>query len=160
MNKRIMAHVRGNLVGYVALFFALGLGTAWALDANSVRSKHIVDGQVKGADVAERTLGTVPEARSAQPKVFGNINLDGTLDTSLSKGIKPSNVVFDDSETYCFKGLKFRPRGGQVTPDYDEVQSAVEMHLGIGDVGGCPAGTQAFVWQPDGLLGFFFEFYR
>jgi hypothetical protein len=160
MKSGVGAHLRGNAVGYVALFLALGLGTAWALDANSVRSKHIVNDQVKGVDVAERTLGIVPEAKSAQPKIFGNINIDGSLDTALSKGIKPSNVVFDEPDQYCFKGLRFRPRGGQLTPDYDEVQTAVNLQLGIGPIPGCPAGTQAFVWQPDGLLGFFFEFYR
>ena len=41
-----------NVVSVIALFAALGLGTAWALQANSVKSKHIVNGQVKGVDVA------------------------------------------------------------------------------------------------------------
>src|SRR5688572_28266556 len=49
---RIRNHIRSNLIGYFALFFSLTLGTAWALEANSVRSKHIVNGQVREADVA------------------------------------------------------------------------------------------------------------
>ncbi len=40
-----------NVVSLIALFVALG-GTAWALESNSVRSKHIVDGQVRTPDLA------------------------------------------------------------------------------------------------------------
>lgn len=60
--RTIHRHIRGNVVGYIALFVALG-GTAWALGANSVgsrqikgdavRSRHIKDGQVKMADLAD-----------------------------------------------------------------------------------------------------------
>ena len=52
----IVEHVRSIAVAYVALFFALGMGTAWAVEVNSVKSKHIVDGQVKGKDVADDSL--------------------------------------------------------------------------------------------------------
>lgn len=52
MLARMKSHFRSSVVGYVALFFALGLGTAWAIETNSVRSKHIVDGQVKPKDLA------------------------------------------------------------------------------------------------------------
>jgi len=59
-------YVRRNLLGIIALYVALG-GTAWALQANSVKSRHIVNGQVHtpdlgaaavtGAKVANGTLG-------------------------------------------------------------------------------------------------------
>jgi hypothetical protein len=52
MSRRIREHLQSNVVGYVALFFALTMGTAWALGANSVKSKHIKDGQVWTEDVA------------------------------------------------------------------------------------------------------------
>lgn len=83
MRKRIMAHVQGNVVGYLALFVALGGTTAWAADKitskdiakNAVLSRHIKNGQVKsadvqdngltGTDVNEATLGQVPSAASA-----------------------------------------------------------------------------------------------
>jgi hypothetical protein len=81
-----------NVMSTVAVFLALGGGVAWALANNSVRSKHIVNGQVKKGDVAnddtagaltgqdvsnagggslgtadidESSLGTVPSANSA-----------------------------------------------------------------------------------------------
>ena len=59
MIRRSVDHLRGNAVAYIALFLALGLGTAWALDRNSVRSKHIVDGQVKHTDLADSVEGRV-----------------------------------------------------------------------------------------------------
>ena len=59
MLKRVRAHARSNLVGYIALFFALTLGTAWAateLKKNEVKSKHIGDGQVKNSDLADDSV--------------------------------------------------------------------------------------------------------
>lgn len=53
------AHVRSNVVGYIALFFALGMGTAWAateLSKNEVKSKHIKAGAVKNADLADGSV--------------------------------------------------------------------------------------------------------
>lgn len=70
----IRLHIRQNAVGYLALFVALGGTTAYAagLANDSVKSRHIVDGQVRGADlrdddvtgadVKESTLAPVPEA--------------------------------------------------------------------------------------------------
>ena len=54
MAKRIGKHLRGNVVGYIALFVALGMGTAYALDRNSVKSKHIAKSQVKASDINKR----------------------------------------------------------------------------------------------------------
>ena len=55
MSRRISNHIRSNVIAYVALFVALG-GTAWAIERNSVKSKHIVDNQVKTGDVRDDTL--------------------------------------------------------------------------------------------------------
>ncbi len=76
MLARIRLHLRSNVVGYLALFIALS-GSAYAagLANNSVKSKHIKDGQVKSADVRnngltgndikEASLGEVPLADAA-----------------------------------------------------------------------------------------------
>jgi hypothetical protein len=56
MVSRIRQHLGSNAVGYVALFFSLGLGTAWALAPDSVKSRHIVDNQVKTPDVRDASL--------------------------------------------------------------------------------------------------------
>jgi hypothetical protein len=58
--KWISRHLRSNLVGYLALFIALGLGSAYAADKigskdiakNAVKSKHIAKEQVKTSDLA------------------------------------------------------------------------------------------------------------
>lgn len=59
-----MTHLRRNAVAYLALFVALGSGTALAagqitgkdIAKNAVRAKHIKDGQVRGAEVADNSL--------------------------------------------------------------------------------------------------------
>jgi hypothetical protein len=76
---QVSAHVRSNVVGYVALFIALG-GTAWAADKigagdiarDAVRSKHIKAKQVKTLDLAP---GTVTGKKVRLPLV-----LEGAVD--------------------------------------------------------------------------------
>ena len=78
MLRKLGSHLRHQWMGAVALFLVLSGGTAYAvtqIDRNSVKSKHIVDGQVRsvdveddgltGADVDESQLGTVPSATQA-----------------------------------------------------------------------------------------------
>jgi hypothetical protein len=48
---KIAEHIRSNIVGFIAVFIAL-TGTAWAVQNDSVRSRHIKDGQVKTPDLA------------------------------------------------------------------------------------------------------------
>ena len=61
-----------NVTATLALFVALGAGAyAAGLAPNSVKSKHIKNNQVKGADVKERSLGTVPEALIARHGGWG-----------------------------------------------------------------------------------------
>jgi hypothetical protein len=74
MSKALRAHLRGNVVGYVALVVALS-GTAYAAatvsshdvvndslksvdlkNGGAVKSKDVVDDPLKGADVDEATL--------------------------------------------------------------------------------------------------------
>jgi hypothetical protein len=47
-----------NVASTIALFLALGGGMAFALSRDSVRSKNIVDGQVKAVDLAGCPKGT------------------------------------------------------------------------------------------------------
>src|SRR6266852_699109 len=83
MSRRLRAHLRANVVGYVAVFLALG-GTAWAAgtigtrdvvndslksvdlkDNAAVGSQDVIDGSLTGDDVDEGSLG-VP-AMGCQP---------------------------------------------------------------------------------------------
>lgn len=75
MYSGVRAHIRHNVIGYLALFLTLSIGTAWALERNSVRSKHIVNGEVRTADlgadsvtdakVADESLGAAAIGENA-----------------------------------------------------------------------------------------------
>lgn len=56
--KVVLAHLRRNVVAYLALFLALGgtAGAAAALNANAVKSRHIANGQVKSADIGKDAI--------------------------------------------------------------------------------------------------------
>ncbi len=54
---RVGAHVRANLVGYVAIFLALtGSAVAATVARNTVTSESIQNGEVKSADVQNNGL--------------------------------------------------------------------------------------------------------
>jgi hypothetical protein len=58
---RIGAHLRTNVIGYVALFFALTMGTAYATHpggANTISTEDIIDGEVRSADINNGAVNT------------------------------------------------------------------------------------------------------
>lgn len=60
MSKRIRGHIRSNVIGYIALFFALSTGSAVALSgSNTVQSDDLGPGaQVKAPDVADNAVNS------------------------------------------------------------------------------------------------------
>ncbi len=76
MGSRVSAHIRGNVVGYVALFFALGLGTAYAIERDSIKSKHIKAAAVKESDLRN---GAVTAAKLGDNSVSGQNVVDDSL---------------------------------------------------------------------------------
>jgi hypothetical protein len=50
MKNRVRAHIRSNIVGYIALFLVVAGGTAYA--ANTISSADIINGEVKTPDLA------------------------------------------------------------------------------------------------------------
>ena len=82
ISKAIRNHIRGNLIGYIALFFALSTGGAVALSgsntvqsddlgpgaqvtapdvaANAVNGSDVVDNSLTGSDVNEAGLDATP----------------------------------------------------------------------------------------------------
>ena len=56
MSRRIGEHIRSNVIGYLALFASLTLGTAWALEKNSVGSKQLKPSAVKNSDLAANAV--------------------------------------------------------------------------------------------------------
>jgi hypothetical protein len=121
MRGRVFAHLRSNIVGYLALFVALGGTTAWAADKitskqiakNAVLSKHIKNGQVKsadvkdnglkGADINEASLGQVPSAAGADHST--SADHAASADTATNAG-NADNLDGQDSSSFLGASAK------------------------------------------------------
>lgn len=105
MARRIGIYLRGNLLALVALVLALGLGTAWAsgLAPNSVRSRHIKDGQVRAPDIANGTVNARKLAAGAvitSKIAAGAVGSDQIADGSIArKDIDPAALAVGDAAT-------------------------------------------------------------
>ena len=88
----IWSHLRSNAIAYLALFLALGGGVAWAVERNSVKSKHIANRTIKPVDVKPNSLTgkqvknkslTAADIRTATlattRSAAGIVNPDGTV---------------------------------------------------------------------------------
>jgi hypothetical protein len=104
MHKRLGSHVRQNVIGYIALFFALSGGVAWATHpggANTISSGDIQDNQVFSADVRNDTLsGGGLGAVDLRPGSVGtsevvNNSLTGADINESSLGIVPNADKLD-----------------------------------------------------------------
>lgn len=78
--------LRANGVGVVALFVALS-GTAVALQANSIKSRHIKNGQVRTADLGS---GAVTSRKVAMSAIGAPQLADRTVSIDLSPGAEQS----------------------------------------------------------------------
>jgi hypothetical protein len=140
-----------------------GAVTTSKIADNAVTGAKVLDGSLTGPDINLNTLGTVPSATNAanaQPTSFAHVSAAGVIDTANSKNA--GTVTKVGTSVYCFSGLPFAPRGGQATVDFND--SLFEFaQFGLGAKGGCPAGTQAFVFTVEGatakVAGFFVLFY-
>jgi hypothetical protein len=73
---RVSAHIRSNLVGYLALFVALS-GSAYAanqvgskqIKRNAIKAKHIKDGKVGGAEIGDGAVTAADLAAGAVTSV-------------------------------------------------------------------------------------------
>jgi len=110
VGKKAWGHARSNVVAYIALFFALGSGTAMA--ANTVFSTDIVNGEVKTADIGGGEVNTSDIANDAVTgaKVadddLGNVDLKaGAVRTSeLQNGGVQDQDLADGAVTPAKQG--------------------------------------------------------
>lgn len=70
MLARTRAYVRRHHLALLALFIALG-GTAWALEANSVKSRHIAPEAVRFSDLSGQAFAAGDIAPQGDPIAFG-----------------------------------------------------------------------------------------
>ena len=95
--RKFFSLLRTQWMGALALFLVLTGGTAYAvtqIDRNSVKSKHIVNGQVKGNDLAP---GSVSSAKLA-PSEFQTAGLPFDSNHDCSVGVPADSwASYDDS---------------------------------------------------------------
>ena len=105
---RIRNHIRANVVGYLALFFAISTGTAVATHpggANTISSGDIINGEVTQPDIAAEAVGTdqIKNNQVRSPDIKnGEVGTDDVLDggigtADLADGSVNSAKVLDDS---------------------------------------------------------------
>ena len=84
-----------NVMATLAVFLAFAGGVAWALQRNSIRSRHIVNGQVKDRDLDGPTYWAVV---NATPSVVRS----GQGNTSAGdNGVGATTVDFNRNITDC-----------------------------------------------------------
>ncbi len=107
MSTRIRNHLRGNVVGYIALFLVLTGGVAYASSAiappNSVDSAAIINGEVKNPDLGANsvTSGKILDA---------NVNASDLNTNSVTSGkILDGNVKTPDYQDGSVTNPKLAP---------------------------------------------------
>ena len=100
MPRKLLGHMRQNVVAYLALFIALGGTSAYA--ANTIRSGDIIDNEVTTTDVRDDTLGF--GGLFAQDLAAGSVENSEVANNSLGNGdfltgSVDTRVVTNDSLT-------------------------------------------------------------
>jgi hypothetical protein len=105
-STKVRAHIRGNAVGYLALFVALTIAPAWAaqiggsdIKRNAIRSKHIKKGAVKTRKIAAAAVtmrklagNSVNSSKVVDRSLTGNDIDVGTLGNLDAQTVKGSDV--------------------------------------------------------------------
>ena len=107
MGERITGHLRSNIVGYVALFIALTAGAyAAGLKKNSVKSKHIKNGQVLTQDIGDGAVTAAklgPDAVDAS-KVGADVLGGGDIDESTLSGVNAATLEGSPAGAFALAG--------------------------------------------------------
>ena len=151
MSGRIGTHIRSNVVGYVALFIALG-GVTYAagLAKDSVKAKQIAKNAVRGQEVKDNSLkGTdINEASLTLPTETGQSILDKlkTVDGAGSGLSADSLDTVDSSDLYtktdsddrfALGDATFFNVGANATSTYEPFLNFAELQM-VCDVAGNP----------------------
>jgi hypothetical protein len=119
MSKQIFDHLRSNVIGYLALFLTLTMGTAYATHkngANTISSIDVIDGEVKTPDLAANAVtGDKVLNRSIN---FGDIAADAISSGHIATGSILSSDVrnndlsgFDIADTNSLTGAEIAESG-------------------------------------------------
>jgi hypothetical protein len=145
--SRIRQHLRSNIVGYIALFFALSTGSAVALGgSNTVQSDDLGPGaQVKAPDVAAGAVGSaavINESLTGQD--IKNRSGVETCQTPLTARRGPICVGSDGALRTYQGALSYCAGLGLRLPSHSEAVTLAVKY----DVPGVPpaGGTFDFLW--------------
>lgn len=100
MNTRLRAHVRSNIVGYIALAVAImGVPTAWAISRNSIGAPQIKPNAVGKSEIRKNAVRTGEVANgSLRRKDFGAGQLpEGPRGPAGAPGTARAYAVVDPS---------------------------------------------------------------
>jgi hypothetical protein len=152
----VITHLRRNLIAYLALFAALGAGTAYAatkitskqVAKSAIKSKHVKDNTLSGADINEATLD-LPSTAGA-PGVEGPAGPQGPEGAVGPRGATgPQGPAGQDGED----GMPGAPGDDGVDGD-DGARGATGPQGPQGEQG-VPGSARAYtrvgVW-PDGTI--------
>jgi hypothetical protein len=114
MLRKFGSHLRNQWIGTLALFLVLGGGTAYAvtqIDRNSVKSKQIVNGQVKEADLADAARGLSKVTTRSAYFTSGN----GTASCNPGEVVTGGGVGTDVPSTMYVARSEPSPNNGEPT---------------------------------------------
>lgn len=109
MLRKFGSHLREQWIGTLALFLVLSGGTAYAvtqIEANSVESRHIVNGQVKNPDLAVNAVNSakVDDESLGGPDI-NEASLGKVGDADKLDGTDSSGFALAGSEGWTTVGL-------------------------------------------------------
>lgn len=155
-----------NVIATLALFLALGGGTALALGRNSVTTRELAKGAVKNRNVEPGKLKNksmkddtlkgnkidessldAPVPLADSPSAFARVQADGTVVEALTRDVAAQNITTPGDGVYCFN-LAFAPTGVQATARATETPDRIVSAEVAGTPGGlpnCAAGSEAEV---------------
>lgn len=120
--RRLRRPGHGTVIAYLALFVALGTGSAWAaatigpndIKTDAVKSRHIDNGQVHGPDIGENAVGSAKVADDTTPRAL--TGTDVASDSLTAGDLGPDSVGSSEIA------------GGAVRAN--EVGSNIHLHFG------------------------------
>ena len=155
-----------NVIATLALFLALGGGTALALGRNSVTTRELAKGAVKNRNVEpgklknksmkddtlkgnkiDESMLDAPVPLADSPAAFARVQEDGTVVEALTRDVAAQNITNPTDGVYCFN-LPFAPTGVQATARATATPDRIASAEVAGTPGGlpnCPAGSEAEV---------------
>jgi hypothetical protein len=131
--SRIRQHLRSNIVGYIALFFALSTGSAVALNgSNTVQSDDLGPGaQVMAPDVAANAVdGPDVVNNSLTGADVANLGTGDVADNSLgSADLAPNSVGSSEVTNNSLSGADINESGLGIVPNADQLDGIDSSEL-------------------------------